>query len=465
MADVLNGVSNTLAKSENAKFTLKKHEENVKNLYKQYTIRNNFPLFKEDVKYEDDCDLSDTIIIVPFRDDGDQGRGKQLEKFVEHYSAHKSIQILVVEQSNDGRKFNRGALLNAGYLFALEHYPHINTFLFHDVDIIMPPDIVNRYYGNCDDYRILHLGNLVKDMDYNPPFGRVIRFSKKAFKEINGFPNNFYGWGGEDDALAFRIHMNGISVHRPHKSEGTPGMELETENDVKKIEDPELKKSKIEMHKWENICADRQIWKINGVNSLQFKTSLHKELKSNAHFITIDLTPKPTVTDLFHSMFKNPTEENAYYYQESYKHLSSSVEWGTLSMEEKQKQLEEDIKLMKDKKLFDTYKEQEKQKEKEEEEEKEKERLRMSPPSYLKDDPSISPPFVVDTPTDLPPDIDLIPSQEISEMRERLDQRDEDEELTEENLEGGGITILNNIAKDETDPTKNLKQVKYDAKD
>jgi DNA-directed RNA polymerase II subunit RPB2 len=465
MADVLNGVSNTLAKSENAKFTLKKHEENVKNLYKQYTIRNNFPLFKEDVKYEDDCDLSDTIIIVPFRDDGDQGRGKQLEKFVEHYSAHKSIQILVVEQSNDGRKFNRGALLNAGYLFALEHYPHINTFLFHDVDIIMPPDIVNRYYGNCDDYRILHLGNLVKDMDYNPPFGRVIRFSKKAFKEINGFPNNFYGWGGEDDALAFRIHMNGISVHRPHKSEGTPGMELETENDVKKIEDPELKKSKIEMHKWENICADRQIWKINGVNSLQFKTSLHKELKSNAHFITIDLTPKPTVTDLFHSMFKNPTEENAYYYQESYKHLSSSVEWGTLSMEEKQKQLEEDIKLMKDKKLFDTYKEQEKQKEKEEEKEKEKERLRMSPPSYLKDDPSISPPFVVDTPTDLPPDIDLIPSQEISEMRERLDQRDEDEELTEENLEGGGITILNNIAKDETDPTKNLKQVKYDAKD
>jgi hypothetical protein len=164
-------------------------------------------------------------------------------------------------------------------------------------------------------------------------------------------------------------------------------------------------------------------------------------------------------------MFKNPTEENAYYYQESYKHLSSSVEWGTLSMEEKQKQLEEDIKLMKDKKLFDTYKEQEKQKEKEEEKEKEKERLRMSPPSYLKDDPSISPPFVVDTPTDLPPDIDLIPSQEISEMRERLDQRDEDEELTEENLEGGGITILNNIAKDETDPTKNLKQVKYDAKD
>ena len=473
MADVLNGVSNTLAKSENARFTLKNHLQNVKTLYDKYTINRNFPIVKEDVKYEDDCDLSTTLIIVPYRDQGDQGRNKQLDKFIEHYSTHKSIQILVVEQSEDGRKFNRGALLNAGYLFALDHFPHIDTFLFHDVDIIMPPDIVNRYYGRCDDYRILHLGNLVKDMEYNPPFGRVIRFSKKVFHEINGFPNNFYGWGGEDDALAYRIHMNNINVHRPHKSEGTPGLELETENDVKKLDNAELKQSKIEMHKWENICADRQIWKINGVNSLQFKTTSHKELATNANLITIELTPTSSVTDLFHTIFKNPSEKQSYYYQTSYKNLSTSADWITLTPEEKQKQLTDNIQLLESEQLFEKHKEKEKEQEKELEKEKEEERAKMSPPSYAESNdlfkrPEYSPPFVVDDPGDIPPELEIqeldkSKSKEITDMEEKLQQRDEDEELTEENL-GGGITLLNNIA-EEKELTTNLKQIKFNVKE
>ena len=468
MADVLNGVSNTLAKSENARFLLKNHEENVKNLYKRYTINKNFPPFKENVSYEHDCDLSKTLIIVPFRDQGDQGRGKQLDKFIEHYSQHKLIQILVVEQSNDGRKFNRGALLNSGYLFAAEHFPHIDTFLFHDVDIIMPTEIVNRYYGNCDDTDILHLGNLVRDMEYNPPFGRVIRFSNNAFKTINGFPNNFYGWGGEDDALAFRIHINKMIVHRPNKSEGTPGMELETENDVKKLDNAEIKQSKIEMHKWENICADRQIWKINGVNSLQFKTNHHKELKSNAHLITIDLTPKTTVHDLFYTMFKNPTEENLFYYQESYKHLSPTVEnWDALSMEEKQKQIEEDIKLLKVEKLYEKYRE-------------EKDDLANHPED-------ISPPYVIETPSglkggsidpDLPPPLEvdieeltkehLIVPKELSDKDENILQQDQDgeipsvdEELQSEDIVGGGITLLNNFAEDKKEESQ-IKTVTFE---
>jgi DNA-directed RNA polymerase II subunit RPB2 len=373
MSDILNGVSNTLASTENAKFILKNHEEKINQLYKDYTIRTNFPAFKEDVKQEEDCDLSKTLIIVPFRDQGDQGRGKQLEQFIAHYSSLPNLHLLVVEQSNDNRKFNRGAVLNAGYLYACEHMPFIDTFIFHDVDIIMPSEIVNRYYGRCDDYRILHLGNLVKDMEYNPPFGRVIRFSKKAFQQINGFPNNFYGWGGEDDALAFRVHINNIvPVHRPHKSEGTLGYELETTNDVKKLkneEDKKIKEGKIELHKWENICADRQIWKINGVNSLQFKTNHYKEVKPNVHHIVVDLTPQSNVNDLFHIMFKTPNDENIFYYQEAYKHLSTTDDWVNLELKEKQKQMEEDIKRMKEKQLYENHvKEQEEQKKEEQEE-------------------------------------------------------------------------------------------------
>jgi DNA-directed RNA polymerase II subunit RPB2 len=422
MSDILNGVSDVLARSENAKFQLKNHEDNVKKLYQNYTIKQNFIGFKEDVLYEDDCDLTRSLVIVPFRDQGDQGRGKQLEQFIAHYSAHTDLQILVVEQSNDERKFNRGALLNAGYLYANEHFPHIDTFLFHDVDIIMPADIVNRYYGNCDLYRILHLGNLVKDMEYNPPFGRVIRFTKKIFQQINGFPNNFYGWGGEDDALAFRIHLStNIHVHRPDKSEGTPGKELETLNDVKQLkseEDKALKQSKIEQYKWENICLDRQIWKINGINSLQFKTNHYKEVKPNVHHIIVDLTPRPIVNDLFQVLFKSPTEENVFYYQKAYQHLSVNPDWDTMDMAKKQKQMEEDIKLMQKDQLF------EKSKPKEQIEPEKKNDIEVSPPYRTGDE-----------------------FQDTSGGQVKTEDSPIEDELEQEIL-GGNLELLSTIAKD-----------------
>jgi hypothetical protein len=298
--------------------------------------------------YSHDCDLSKSLIIVPFRDQGDQGRGRQLEKFIQHYSSHDNLHILIVEQSNDKRKFNRGALLNAGYLYAQEHFPHIDTFLFHDVDIILPSSIINKYYGNCDRYKILHLGNLVKDTKYNPPFGRVIRFSKNTFHAINGFPNNFYGWGGEDDALAFRIHINDVgNVHRPVRTEESLGFEMETDNDVKSsLTDSQIKESKKESHKWENIALDRMIWKINGINSLQFKTNHYHEHAKNVHHINVDLSPQVSVEDLFHSIVKNPTHETITLYQQAYTQVSSMPEWKTLDFKQKQKQIEETMKQL-----------------------------------------------------------------------------------------------------------------------
>lgn len=59
-----------------------------------------------------------TCIIVPFRDQyPEQKRAEQLEQFVAHFSAFR---IFVIEQTNDGRLFNRGMLLNVGFKIAEE---------------------------------------------------------------------------------------------------------------------------------------------------------------------------------------------------------------------------------------------------------------------------------------------------------------------------------------------------------
>lgn len=38
-------------------------------------------------------------------------------------------------------------------------------------------------------------------LPYNQYFGGVSSMSKEQYLKINGFPNNYWGWGGEDDDI------------------------------------------------------------------------------------------------------------------------------------------------------------------------------------------------------------------------------------------------------------------------
>ena len=44
-----------------------------------------------------------------------------------------SFHIFILEQSRDGRKFNRGKLLNAGFDMSCNDY---DVYIFHDVDLL-----------------------------------------------------------------------------------------------------------------------------------------------------------------------------------------------------------------------------------------------------------------------------------------------------------------------------------------
>jgi hypothetical protein len=227
---------------------------------------------------------NNTVIIVPFRDSGDQDRTKQLEQFIEHY---KTMNILVVEQSKDQMKFNRGMLLNIGYDYLCRELPEVTSFVVHDVDILMSEEIVDHYYGD-DGKDLVHLGRLIKRDKYESKrddqfLGRVLRISKTKYKQLNGFPNTFYGWGGEDDALARRIGT-GV-VFRP--KEPPTGMEMETKNDIF----THKRKDQMEANKVEQLILDNVQWKIDGVNSLQYAIEENKAINSRVRKITVQLNP------------------------------------------------------------------------------------------------------------------------------------------------------------------------------
>ena len=326
VADVLNGVSSVLTSVQIKPPHIKKPS---------------MPRYKSrEFKRISKSNLSNTVIIVPFRDLGDQNRSDQLDKFIEHYD---TANILIVEQSKDNRKFNRGALLNAGVLYLQKNFPEVNVVVMHDVDIIMNPEMVDTYYGDYPDNpeaEIVHLGNSVKSDMYETQLGRVIRCTTKAYMDMNGFPNNFYGWGGEDDALVYRIYMNGLTVYRP--SEKNVGVELPTKNDVKQastVEEKKLMELKKEMGKWENRHLDELNWKMNGLNSLQFKTISHEILSPTIRKIKIELTPPLPIDDLLHKVFPNPSDLNLLAYQDAYKTASKQSEWYTLSLEDQAQQI------------------------------------------------------------------------------------------------------------------------------
>jgi len=136
-------------------------------------------------------------IIVPYRD-----REQQLKKFLSHmkkYIKDIEYEIFIIEQTDD-KPFNRGKLLNVGYKYAVDK--GCDYFVFHDVDML--PEDVDYSYSE----KPLHLATHLQEHDYETTFfdyfGGVTMFTKKDFKTINGFSNEYWGWGFEDDDLLVR---------------------------------------------------------------------------------------------------------------------------------------------------------------------------------------------------------------------------------------------------------------------
>ncbi|CAF0939723.1 unnamed protein product [Adineta steineri] len=142
-------------------------------------------------------------IIIPYRN-----RDMQLRIFINfmHPFLQKQqldYQIFLVEPVND-ISFNRALLFNIGFREAMKIYSW-QCFIFHDVDLI-PEDDRNIYSCPAEPR---HMSVAVNTLDYNLPyrtiFGGVSALTVKQMESVNGFSNQFFGWGGEDDDMAGRV--------------------------------------------------------------------------------------------------------------------------------------------------------------------------------------------------------------------------------------------------------------------
>jgi predicted NAD-dependent protein-ADP-ribosyltransferase YbiA (DUF1768 family) len=289
LADVFNKTSSLLNKSNDTPVELVPYATVIKpemdNYKKRYTVRyETFKMLKPSTNTS-----GKTILIVPFRENRFQNRAEQLENFIRAYAPKEGpkasgLPILIVTQSDDGRGFNRGALLNIGFDFlarSSKDRGSFDSFIMHDVDLVFPPEFVEKYYGSAASgsaasrRQIIHYGKTIKGYyDYDNFLGGAIEFSRNAFERINGFPNHIYGWGGEDDALKVRIASVGSTVYRPDEMKQEAMLALAPgQAETKDI--PEL----VAKYKNEDLLLDESIWKINGLNSLHY-TVLEETMKT-----------------------------------------------------------------------------------------------------------------------------------------------------------------------------------------
>ena len=148
------------------------------------------------------------VIIVPYRD-----RQAHLDIFASYFTSalsHQALKLCVIEQG-DAERFNRGALINAGFK---EVAGTTDWVIFHDVDMIPKAGMI----GYEKPAQFCHLSGKVEQFGFRLPyrnyFGGVLACTSAAFERVNGFSNLYQGWGCEDDDLFLRCVIAGVQVER-----------------------------------------------------------------------------------------------------------------------------------------------------------------------------------------------------------------------------------------------------------
>lgn len=156
-------------------------------------------------------------ILIPYRANNENiFRKEQMTRFLLHMKKYMFIvnpnvnyKFIILEQDNDNL-FNRGLLLNIGYLECEKKTSkYIKYYIHHNVDLF--PKI------NCKiklDYSYTPIGEIRDIYGYIGGLGGICILNKHDFKLINGFPNNCVKWGQEDVIIKQRCERNNIIINR-----------------------------------------------------------------------------------------------------------------------------------------------------------------------------------------------------------------------------------------------------------
>ena len=147
-------------------------------------------------------------VCVPYRN-----REEHLNIFVPRVGKHLKeqgidFQMYFCHQVDD-KLFNRGATKNIAAKHAFEE--GCDYIVWHDIDMI--PEKGADYSYPKDNP--IHLATRISQMEYrlkyHEYFGGAVLFTKEQVEKTNGYSNDYWDWGMEDDDLFWRCHLEGYT--------------------------------------------------------------------------------------------------------------------------------------------------------------------------------------------------------------------------------------------------------------
>ena len=263
------------------------------------------------------------VIGVPYRN-----RPEQLKKFLARLppflegcgsKSMSLVHIIIAEQSCDGNKFNRGAMLNASLRIdaaveralrgsALSRSLRVkdvpesgiddaaldpDSFISHDVDLIPEGgELRDMYLSSPSSGVAVHLAALWGRYSSRDYVGGVLCLHPSDYRKVNGYPNRFWGWGGEDDALRTRMNVCGVRVHKPRRTGSERYTDLESMTLKQKLDYLRANRHLKNMRKWEDGSRDAMEWQQDGYNSVRFVVTSVERHKVNARVEWVKATVK-----------------------------------------------------------------------------------------------------------------------------------------------------------------------------
>lgn len=167
-------------------------------------------------------------ILIPFREDFSGRRTAQLLRLLTHLQSrflpelpgNYGATVVVLEQSPEGA-FNKGKLLNVGARWCRTFLGPPVLLVLQDVDLLPEANAIPFYChhraGDC-----VHPGWIDRKYDYDHFFGGVCTMTLPDYVMSGGMPNDFWGWGKEDDCLFWRLKLKaGCRILTPREGSMT----------------------------------------------------------------------------------------------------------------------------------------------------------------------------------------------------------------------------------------------------
>ncbi|CAH1777633.1 unnamed protein product [Owenia fusiformis] len=220
-----------------------------------------------------------TVIVIPFRD-----RDDHLKIFLDHYVPILQRQlldytILVVEQQDFTRRFNKGVMFNAGYKTALSMTDEDQVplcLILHDIDLLLENDRLTYECSQHPTHLSVGIDTMEYRLCYTLLFGGVVAIFGEQFNISNGFSNLFFGWGGEDDDFRGRLGEAGLfPVHHENRTIARYSM----------LTHDQVEKSEARVYLW---LTGPERFHCDGLNSVEYTVdSIH--YKEHYVLIKIDM--------------------------------------------------------------------------------------------------------------------------------------------------------------------------------